>query len=159
MSSGDRLRVSGLVERPREFAMDDLAALDASQQIPDVRAIDPQRRGTAVTLVGLMREVVVDPAARYLTLHAATDNFHASIPLDTVRERGLLIYAMDGRPLPTSAGGPFRFYIRDYLSCHSGEIDECANVKFVDHIELSAEKGFDNRPHDDQAHAKLHGRN
>jgi hypothetical protein len=33
-----------------------------------------------------------------------------------------------------------------------------ANVKFVDRIELTADKGFDNRPHDGAEHAALHAR-
>lgn len=158
MSDVVRLTITGLVGRPREFTHAELAALDAAAQIPDVAAIDPARKGAAVTLAGLLQAVAADPAAKYLTLHASADDFHASIPLETVRDRGLLIYQLDGAPLPTSAGGPFRFYVRDYLSCHSGEIDECANVKFVDRMEFSAEKGHDNRPHDEAAHAKLHGR-
>lgn len=157
VSNENRLTVTGLVGRPREFSAADLAALETAVQLRDVAAIDPQRKGTAVTLAGLLAAVAADPAAKYLTLHATADDFHASIPLETVRDRGLLIYQLNNGPLPVSAGGPFRFYIRDYLSCHSGEIDECANVKFVDRIELSAHKGFDNRPHDDAAHAKLHG--
>ena len=36
------------------------------------------------------------------------------------------------------------------------DIDECANVKFLDHIELTAERGFDNRPEDEEEHARLH---
>ena len=97
------------------------------------------------------------PEARWITLHAGRDDFHASIPLDQVRERAIIIYRHEGQPLPAAAGGPFRFYIRDYLACHSADIDECANVKFVDRIELSTERGHDNRPHDDEAHARLHG--
>ena len=38
------------------------------------------------------------------------------------------------------------------------EIDECANVKYLDHIELTAGKGHDNRPHDEQQHAALHAK-
>src|SRR5919106_108212 len=93
------------------------------------------------------------PSATYLTLHASADDFHASVPLDTVRQRGLLIYEVDGQPVPLSAGGPFRFYIPDFAACHSAEVDECANVKFVDRIELSSDKGFDNRPEDEKQHA------
>jgi hypothetical protein len=51
-----------------------------------------------------------------------------------------------------------RFLIPDYAACHTDEIDECANVKFVDRIELTTEKGFDNRPHDGAAHAALHAK-
>lgn len=157
MTQEPTLTVEGLVARPQKLSRADLAALDPAAQIADVRQIDPKRQGAAVTLAGLLAAVGVDPQAKYLSLHATADNFHASIPLEVVRERGLLIYQLGDGPLPVSAGGPFRFYIRDYLACHSGEIDECANVKFVDRIEFLAERGFDNRPHDDAEHAKLHG--
>ena len=68
----------------------------------------------------------------------------------------MLIYRLDGQPLAASHGGPTRFFIRDHAACHTHEIDECANVKFVDHIEFTAGKGFDNRPQDDAAHEQLH---
>jgi DMSO/TMAO reductase YedYZ molybdopterin-dependent catalytic subunit len=124
--------------------------------VQDVRRLGATRPGDAVRLAGLLQRAGCRPAARYLGLHSETDNFHASIPLDAVRERGLLIYRADGRPLPVSAGGPFRFFIPDHHACHTDEIDECANVKFLDHIELTARRGFDNRPQDDQEHARLH---
>jgi hypothetical protein len=55
-----------------------------------------------------------------------------------------------------SGRGPVRFFIPDFAACHTHEIDECANVKFVDRLELTADKGFDNRPHDGAEHAALH---
>ena len=78
--------------------------------------------------------------------------------LHPVRERAILIYKLDGKALPTSAGGPIRFFIPDFAACHTSEIDECANVKFVDRIEFSAAPGRDNRPHDEKEHAELHER-
>jgi hypothetical protein len=111
-----------------------------------------------VTLEALLRLVGVKPSARYLGLHASKDNFHASIPLAPIRDRALLIYSLHGQPLSDKQGGPFRFYIRDYAACHTHEIDECANVKFVDHMELTTEVGFDNRPHDGAEHDALHAR-
>jgi hypothetical protein len=69
-----------------------------------------------------------------------------------------LIYQLDGQPLSVENGGPFRFSIPDFAACHTHEIDECANVKFVDHIELTPAAGFDNRPHDGQSHEELHER-
>ena len=59
------------------------------------------------------------PSARYLTLHASRDDFHASIPLEAVRERAILIYRLAGDPLPASAGGPVRFFIPDFAACHT----------------------------------------
>ena len=152
------LRIDGQVERPVSLSFDDLAALDESWQVRDVSRVDPKRQGGAVTLAGLLAHVRPQPAVRYLTLHAAKDDFHASIPLEAVRERALVIYCLDGGPLPASSGGPVRFFIPDFAACHTSEVDECANVKFVDRIELSADRGHDNRPHDEQEHAALHER-
>lgn len=152
----DVLRISGEVSVARDLTSADLAALPAEHQVPDVSAIDPKRNGAAVRLQGVLQLVGVKPEAKYLTLHAAADDFHASVPLADVRDRGLLIYQLNGRPLPLSAGGPVRFYVQDFAACHSHEIDECANVKFVDHIELTRNKGFDNRPQDEREHAALH---
>ncbi len=152
------LTIDGDVESPATFTFDDLAALGQQHQVVDVSRIDPKRKGDAVTLAGVLERVGPKASAKYLTLHASRDDFHASIPLDSVRERALLIYRLGGDPLPESAGGPVRFYVRDFAACKTAEVDECANVKFVDRIELSAERGYDNRPHDEKQHAALHER-
>jgi DMSO/TMAO reductase YedYZ molybdopterin-dependent catalytic subunit len=158
MSEPVLLRVSGTVEHPRELTFADLAAIEPADQIIDVSQLAEGRKGDAVKLTGLLKLVGVASEVKWLTLHASADNFHASIPLDQVREKALLIYRLNGEPLPAKSGGPCRFFIPNYLACHSAEIDECANVKFVDHIELTVERGHDNRPHDDAAHAALHAK-
>jgi DMSO/TMAO reductase YedYZ molybdopterin-dependent catalytic subunit len=150
------LTLDGEVERTAVLSYADLAAVDAQYQVTDVSRLDPKRKGDAVKLSGLLARVRPKPSARYLTLHASKDDFHASIPLDAVRDRAVLIYRLDGRPLAESAGGPLRFFIPDFAACHTSEIDECANVKYVDRLEFSANPGLDNRPHDAQEHAALH---
>jgi 2-dehydropantoate 2-reductase len=152
------LIIDGEVNQPRKLTWADFQSLDAEFQVPDVSRLDPKRQGTAVKLEGALGLAGVKPSAKYLTLHARADDFHASVPLASVRERGLLIYQLNGQPLPLSAGGPVRFYIPDFAACHSAEVDECANVKFVDRLELSTERGFDNRPEDERQHAELHER-
>ena len=150
------LRVDGEVEHQRRFTFEQLAQIDPAYQIRDVSQIAPDRVGDAVRLDGLLRSVEVKDSAAFLGLHSSHDDFHASIPLADVRQRAFLIYRVEGQPLPTDKGGPVRFYIPDHASCQVEEIDECANVKFVDHIELTCQRGFDNRPQDDAEHAKLH---
>jgi DMSO/TMAO reductase YedYZ molybdopterin-dependent catalytic subunit len=150
------LRVDGEVAQPRTFAFQDLAAIDGEHQVVDVSRMVAGRKGDAVTLAGILELASPKSTARYLGLHSSTDNFHASIPLDAVKDRALVIYRLDGQPLPAKAGGPVRFFIPDFAACHTDEIDECANVKFVDRIELTAIKGFDNRPHDGATHEELH---
>jgi len=152
------LKITGEVERPLALSFVDLAKLDAALQITDVSRLDPKRAGDAVTLAGLLNLVGVKPSAKWLTLHSATDDFHASIPLDAVRDKAILIYRLHGDSLPAKSGGPFRFFIPNFAACHSAEVDECANVKFVDHIEVSSQRGHDNRPLEDREHAELHRR-
>jgi DMSO/TMAO reductase YedYZ molybdopterin-dependent catalytic subunit len=152
------LQITGRVARPRELTFADLAAISGDDQIIDVSRIVSGRKGDAVRLAGLLK--LVEPAAdaKYLGLSASRDDFHASIPLAAVAERGLVIYRLDGQPLSEQAGGPFRFFIPDFAACHTDEIDECANVKYVERIELTADKGHDNRPHDGEEHAALHAK-
>jgi DMSO/TMAO reductase YedYZ molybdopterin-dependent catalytic subunit len=152
------LTVDGEIESPAVLTYHDLAAVAAEFQIADVSRLDPKRKGDAVKLAGLLARVRPKPSARYLTLHASKDGFHASIPLDAVRDSAILIYRLEARPLPESAGGPVRFFIPDFAACHTSEVDECANVKFVDRLEFSREPGQDNRPHDEKEHAELHER-
>ena len=85
MSDPVILRITGEVARPCELTRADLAAIDARHQIADVRTLAGGRKGTAVTLAGLLQFAGAKDEARYLGLHAAADNFHASIPLEGVR--------------------------------------------------------------------------
>lgn len=157
-SEDPALDVCGEVDRPAAFKFADFAALPAEFQIADLSRFDPKRKGDAVRLEGLLRAVGTRASAAWLTLHASRDDFHASIPLSAVRDRAIVIYRLAGEPLPVSAGGPFRFYIPDFAACHTAEVDECANVKYVDRIEFSASRGYDNRPHDAASHIELHAR-
>ena len=152
------LTITGLAELPRSLSFADLAAIPAEHQVIDVSRLLPGRKGDAVTLRGILELVRPKADAQWLGLHAAKDDFQASIPLDAVIDKALVLYREGGQPLPEKAGGPVRFFIPDFAACHTHEIDECANVKFVDTLELTAAKGFDNRPHDGDAHAALHAK-
>ena len=154
--SHPQLQTSGEVEQPCTLGFAELAAIGAEHQVADVSRLVPGRKGDAVTLAGILALVRPKSGAQWLGLHAAADDFHASIPLAAVAEKALVIYRLDGQPLPAKAGGPVRFFIPDFAACHTHEIDECANVKFVDRLEFTAAKGFDNRPHDGAAHEELH---
>ena len=156
MSSPVLLQIDGEVAGKRAFTWEDLKAIDLQWQIDDVSLVDPSRSGGAVWLRGILEAAEVLPEAKYITLHSDRDDFHASIPLIEVHERGMFIYRNRNQPLPVTAGGPVRFFIRDHTACQATEVDECANVKFVERIEFSRQKGFDNRPLDDAAHEALH---
>lgn len=150
------LKISGEVKAPQEFTYQDLLDLAAEYQVPDFKTVVPNRPGVAVKLQAVLDAAKVRDTAKFLGLHSSHDNFHASIPLAEVRERGYVIYGFDDSPLPQAKGGPVRFFIPDHAQCNTEDIDECANVKFVDHMEFTSTRGFDNRPTDEEEHAKLH---
>ena len=94
-------------------------------QIADVSTLVPDRQGQGVW----MREVLDDTADADAIFYADADRFSATVDLALVRERGLLIYGLEGQPLPASYGGPLRLII-------PGHDDRCANVKGVARVEI-----------------------
>jgi DMSO/TMAO reductase YedYZ molybdopterin-dependent catalytic subunit len=150
------LKVDGLVEHPLDLRFEDLAGLPAESQVPDVSRFQPKRRGDGVALEAILTRARPRAEANYLTLHADHDDFHVSIPLDAVRGEAIVVYRIEGRPLGPEHGGPVRFLIRDPAACHTDELDDCANVKYLSRIELTVRRGRDTRPADESAHAALH---
>jgi DMSO/TMAO reductase YedYZ molybdopterin-dependent catalytic subunit len=150
------LKVEGLVEHPLELRFSDLSGLPTEAQVSDVSRFQPTRRGDGVTLEALLERARPRPEANYLTLHADRDDFHVSIPLEAVRGEAIVVYKLGDRGLGPEHGGPIRFLIRDPAACHTDELDDCANVKYLSRIELSRRRGRDTRPADEGAHAALH---
>jgi DMSO/TMAO reductase YedYZ molybdopterin-dependent catalytic subunit len=151
------LKVEGAVEYPLDLTFDDLAALPESAQVRDVSRFNAKRPGDGVTLEALLEKARPRSEANYLTLHADKDDFHVSIPLEAVRAEGIVVYRLGADRLGPERGGPIRFLIRDPAACHTDELDDCANVKYLSRIELTVRRGRDTRPADEAAHAALHG--
>ena len=151
-----KLTIDGHVRTPLVLTHLDLAGFDEVDQVRDVSRFHPTRSGDGVTLESLLSRVTPTSQASYLTLHASADDFAASVPLQPIRNEGILVYAVAGQPMTSGQGGPFRFLIKDPAACHTDELDDCANVKFVDRIELTAGPGRDTRPTDDHEHEELH---
>ena len=150
------LTIDGLVERPLSLTFADLDGLPEAARIADVSRFHPKRRGDGVTLDALLDRVGVRPEANYVTLHADRDDFHVSVPLGPLREQGVVVYRLGDGRLGIEEGGPVRFLIRDPSACHTGELDECANVKYLSRIELTTRRGRDTRPTTEAEHEALH---
>lgn len=145
MKSETPLTINGEVAAPVALSRADLSAFPDEARIDDVSQVEERRQGKAVRLSALLNRVQPGESATHVTLHASTDDFAASIPLDAACDVGILIYEINGEPLDTKAGGPFRFLIPNAAECKTAEMDACANVKFLDRIELTAGKGRDTR--------------
>ena len=147
-----QLHVEGEVRSPQAFGFPELRAL--ANQIEDVSQLIPGREGSAVRLQAVLEQVGLKETVRYITLES-TGKFSASVPLEAVQE-GIIAYRFNDTALPENKGGPYRFFIPDVSECHVGEVDACANVKFLGRIYLSHEKGRDVRPTSPQAHEEHH---
>lgn len=156
MSEPILLRVEGHVEQALSLTYADLAAMPEDQQVRDVSRFQPTRAGDGVALDALLERCGPRPEADFVTLHADRDDFHVSVALSALRGQGVVVYRLGEGPLPAARGGPIRLLIRDPAACHAGELDDCANVKYLDRIELTARRGRDTRPTDDASHAELH---
>jgi DMSO/TMAO reductase YedYZ molybdopterin-dependent catalytic subunit len=150
------LTVDGKVGRPLHLTFTDLAKFPEPDQVCDVSRFHPTRKGDGVTLDAILDRAGVLPAASYLTLHAERDDFHVSVPLEPLRGQGIVVYRLGTGRLALEHGGPIRFLIRDPAACHTDQLDDCANVKYLTRVELTEGRGRDTRPADDKSHEALH---
>ncbi len=138
------LAVLGEVLAPRAFSPAELARLPG--QIPDLAARIPGREGRAVELRAILDAVGVGPRATHITVSANDGAFHASVPLAAVTQ-AVIAYGLGDSPLPDALGGPLRFFIPDASRCDQASgVNECANVKRLAALRLTAGPGEDTRP-------------
>lgn len=137
------LKIDGEVYSPREFGFAELLSLP--DQVEDVSTIIPGRQGGAVSLRTLLDCTGVQRHVTHVTLHATDRGYSASLPLDKIIDRAVIVYRCGNQPLPTDQGGPMRFLIKDVDACGVSPIDACSTVKFLGRIELTQGPGVDTR--------------
>ena len=150
------LKIDGAVEHPLALTYTDLAAFPDAAQFADVSRLHPSRRGDGVTLDAILERAAVRPAANFVILHADRDDFHVCVPLESIKGQGIVVYKIGSAPLGVEHGGPIRLIIRDPSACHTGDLDDCANVKYLSRVELTDRRGRDTRPETETAHTALH---
>jgi len=117
-----RLKISGLVEKPLSFTLDQIRRYEPMHQFVTLSCISNPvggdligtTRWTGVSLKSLLPDLGLKHNATHLKISSA-DGFWEVLPLDAVRsdERMMLTYAWDGVPLLESHGFPLRVYIPD----------------------------------------------
>ena len=115
-----RLNVTGLVEKPLAFTLDELRRYDPLHQFITLACISNPvggdltgtTRWTGVSLQHLLPALRLKPGASHLKLHAA-DEFFEVVAIETIKadERVMLAYAWDGVSLLREHGFPLRIYI------------------------------------------------
>jgi DMSO/TMAO reductase YedYZ molybdopterin-dependent catalytic subunit len=134
-----RLRVNGLVDTPLELTLDEIRAMPAQTQILTMQCISnpiggdltSSSRWTGVLFKDLLAQAGVQASAAgaYIT---STDGFYEFVVMDDIMdERCLLVYEMNGEPLPVEHGFPLRVYIPNRYGMKQ--------PKWIENIELAAE--------------------
>jgi DMSO/TMAO reductase YedYZ molybdopterin-dependent catalytic subunit len=117
-----RLKISGLVEKPLSFTLDQLRRYEPMHQFITLSCISNPvggdligtTRWTGVSMKDFLPDLGLKANATHLKISSA-DGFWEVLPLDTIRsdERVMLAYAWDGLPLLEGHGFPLRVYIPD----------------------------------------------
>jgi 2-dehydropantoate 2-reductase len=133
------IRIEGAVVQPVTLDREALGKLPPEHQLADLGAIMPNMKGKAIRVKGILEVPALAIGADHVTFHSQDGRFAASLTVQQATEHGVLVYEVDGQPLPESRGGPFRLVA-------PGLGDLCANVKGVARIELTKGPGKDTRP-------------
>jgi 2-dehydropantoate 2-reductase len=132
------VKIDGAVVQPVSFDRKALQQLPEEHQVADVTTMMPGMQGRAISLKGLLEVPALKVEADHVTFHSVDGKYAATLTLQQARDFGLLLYELDGQPLPDGKGGPFRLIA-------SGLGDLCANVKGVGRIEVTKGPGRDTR--------------
>jgi DMSO/TMAO reductase YedYZ molybdopterin-dependent catalytic subunit len=117
-----RLELGGLVLSPLTLTIDDIRSRPSVSQVITQSCISNEIGGdlistalfTGVRLRDLLEEAGLQRGAQEISIEAV-DGFYESVPMEeAVDDRTLLVYAMNGAPLPVEHGFPLRIYIPNH---------------------------------------------
>ena len=130
-----RLRVDGLVERPRSFTYEELRSLPRTEQVSTFHCVTgwtvEDVRWAGARVRDVLETVRPSGQARGLTFESAERPYVDSLTFEQARlDDVLLAYEMDGKPLRREHGAPVRLVIPEMYGYK--------NVKWVERIVLQA---------------------
>jgi 2-dehydropantoate 2-reductase len=133
------VRIDGAVVQPVSLDRTAIQQLPGEHQVEDVSTVMPSMKGRAIKVKGLLDVPALGIEADHVTFHSIDGKYAATLTLQQAKDFGLLLYDLNGEPLPDAKGGPFRLIT-------PGLGDLCANVKGVGRIEVRVGTGKDTRP-------------
>ena len=130
-----RLRVTGLVENPLHWTLEEFMALPKFEDVSDMHCVTTWSRydnhWTGVSARTILDLVKPKPEVNHIVFHAY-DGYTTNVSLAAFSDPNVLLaYAWEGAPLPREHGGPVRVVIPDWYLWKS--------AKWVNRIEFLAE--------------------
>ena len=133
-----RLEVTGLVERPRTFTLNDLKALTPTSLTKNFQCVTgwkvPGVAWRGVRLSEVLSEVGVSSSATAITFESYDGLDTESLTLDQAHLPDVLIaYEMLGAPVTRAHGGPVRLYVAPMFGYKS--LKWLSAIRVVDHVQ------------------------
>ncbi|WP_176562340.1 molybdopterin-dependent oxidoreductase, partial [Mycolicibacterium palauense] len=136
-----RLRVTGMVERPREFGYPELLAMDKHEQITQhycIQGWSGIAKWGGVAMSDILDAVRPLPAARWVVFYSMADGSEAGAgryydchKIEHMRHpMALLAYEMNGAPLTEAHGAPLR--LRNEVELGFKQVKWIESIEFVD---------------------------
>jgi DMSO/TMAO reductase YedYZ molybdopterin-dependent catalytic subunit len=137
-----RLQITGLVQKPLAFTLQDLQRYEPMHQFVTLSCISNPvggdligtTRWTGVSLQRFLPDLRLTPSATHLKI-GSVDRFFEVISLDAIKAdpRIMLTYSWDGVPLKREHGYPLRIYIPDHYGMKQPKWIE--SIEVTDHWE------------------------
>jgi DMSO/TMAO reductase YedYZ molybdopterin-dependent catalytic subunit len=132
-----RLRVTGLVDSPSEFTLDDLKAMPKTSLVRDFQCVTgwrvPQVHWEGVRLADLLDRAGLKEGAVALSFDSYDNADTESLTLDQARLPDVIVaYSMLGAPITTEHGGPVRLYVAPMFGYKS--LKWLSGIRVVDQV-------------------------
>ncbi len=128
-----RLTITGLVDRPGSFSLDQLKSYPSRSQITEVVCEEGWSyiaEWIGVPLSHVLDVVGVQPHAKYVVYFSIEPDWWESMDMaDALHPQTFLTYGMNGGELPVGNGGPLRMRVPRQLGYK--------NVKFITHLTVT----------------------
>ena len=125
-----------------ELTHEQLFDAPAADQVPDIGALIPGRRGRGVRFFWVASLASPGDEFVFVTLESTDGRFSATLTREEMAE-AVLVHADGDRPFGPEDGGPFRLYI-------PGATDRCGNVKHLGRVGFCSRPGADTRPPEEE---------
>jgi hypothetical protein len=148
-----KLEISGLVENPLTFSLDELTAFPRTDAYMTRQCISNPVGGnmistalmSGVPLRDLLQMAKVQPTATEVVFHGR-DGYSETIDLQYGLENGLITYAMNGTALPEAHGAPVRVEMPGLYGFKSLKWLDRIEVIDYHHVAIWEEQGYTAKP-------------
>ncbi len=133
------IKIEGTGSTPTIVDQKILSEFSKKMHVEDSTTIIGGLPGKGIKLKEILESISCDVDADHITFYSSDGHFSASLTLEEAKKHGIIIYELDGHPIPIEKGGPFRL-------ATPGLGNLCANVKHLARIEITHGIRKDTRP-------------